>query len=59
MSWRKIAGTLGIPMSTVIDSCRDAEMLAQPTLIASSRKPSQSCLNQPEINRESTKNQPF
>jgi putative DNA-invertase from lambdoid prophage Rac len=59
MSWRKIAGALGIPMSTVIDSCRDAEIPSPPTHVASSRKPSQSSLNQPEIKTKSTKNQPF
>jgi transposase len=59
MSRRKIAGILGIPMSTVIDSCRDAEIPALPTPIASSRKPSQSATNQPEIKTKSTKNQPF
>jgi hypothetical protein len=45
--------TPGIPMSTVIDSCRDTGPAA------SSRKPSQSSPNQLEVKRESTKNQPF
>jgi putative DNA-invertase from lambdoid prophage Rac len=58
MSWRKIAGTLGIPMSTVIDSCRDAEIPAPSTPTASDRKPRQSSANQPEIKAKSTKNQP-